>query len=260
MYRLFVAGHFVVRRTERFWGGLARDLAIEQVLMRSLKSTGGLTRGRGFEESQRQVWLLSMPSCSELNNAMQELTSQEYHTSDQHKDCSKSRMERDNKDLHTIFLFLKDRIPLTDSEDGMLRNIANGIVAEKHVNVEKAKQCGEEIIQNMIGKNVSEYSFKKSKQAVTLKPRKGLLLDGERIHIDPQTSFQRFLLAAKIKEEDVEEMFQYELCDSPPSMFDSAGFMRVANKSDLAETLWDLTKKMRCQLMRQGTFSKKVKM
>ena len=38
----------VVRRSERFWAELSSDLIIEQVLMRSVKTTGGLTRGRGF--------------------------------------------------------------------------------------------------------------------------------------------------------------------------------------------------------------------
>ena len=47
VYRMFKDGHFVVRRTNRNWSGLPTDLIIEQVLMRSLKTTGGLTRGTG---------------------------------------------------------------------------------------------------------------------------------------------------------------------------------------------------------------------
>ena len=42
--------------------------------MRSVKTTGGLTRGRGFSETQRLVWLLSTPVTAEINNAMQGLT------------------------------------------------------------------------------------------------------------------------------------------------------------------------------------------
>ena len=41
-----------------YWAGLSTDLVIEQVLMRSIKSTGGLTRGRGMAEIQRLLWLL----------------------------------------------------------------------------------------------------------------------------------------------------------------------------------------------------------
>ena len=43
VYRHFKAGHHVLRRTDRFWGGLSTDLTIEQILMRSVKSSGGLT-------------------------------------------------------------------------------------------------------------------------------------------------------------------------------------------------------------------------
>ena len=50
VYRDFVSGFHVVRRSDRLWAGLSTDLVIEQVLMRSLKTSGGLTRGRGFTE------------------------------------------------------------------------------------------------------------------------------------------------------------------------------------------------------------------
>ena len=44
-------GFHVIRRSDRFWAGLSSDLVIEQVLMRSVKSSGGLTHGRGMAES-----------------------------------------------------------------------------------------------------------------------------------------------------------------------------------------------------------------
>ena len=37
------------------------DLVIEQTLMRSLKSTGGLTRGSGMTEDMINLWTLSAP-------------------------------------------------------------------------------------------------------------------------------------------------------------------------------------------------------
>ena len=74
VYGDFVSGLHVVRRSDRLWAGLSTDLVIEQVLMRSLKTSGGLTRGRGFREQQRLIWLLSMLACAETNRAMQELT------------------------------------------------------------------------------------------------------------------------------------------------------------------------------------------
>lgn len=62
VYGRFMDGFHAVRRSDRYWAGLSTDLIIEQVLMRSLKTSGGLTRGRGMTEQQRLIWLLSTPA------------------------------------------------------------------------------------------------------------------------------------------------------------------------------------------------------
>ena len=50
--------------------------------MRRLKSTEGLTGGRGMTEKQRLSWLLSMPSCVEVANTVQELRGKQYNQGD----------------------------------------------------------------------------------------------------------------------------------------------------------------------------------
>ena len=55
VHRKVEAGVHVVRRSNRLRAGLSTDLVIEQVLMRSLKASGGLTRGRGMTERQRVI-------------------------------------------------------------------------------------------------------------------------------------------------------------------------------------------------------------
>ena len=49
------------------------DLFIESVLMAGLKSTGGLTRGLGFNESTRLLFLLSRPICAEISQSIFEI-------------------------------------------------------------------------------------------------------------------------------------------------------------------------------------------
>ena len=56
VYRKFLDGFHVVRRSNQCWAGPSSDLVIEQTLMRSLKSTGGLTRGSGMTEDMRNLW------------------------------------------------------------------------------------------------------------------------------------------------------------------------------------------------------------
>ena len=46
LHQKFVEEYHTVRRTERQWARLWTDVVIEQVQIRSLKSRGGLTRGR----------------------------------------------------------------------------------------------------------------------------------------------------------------------------------------------------------------------
>ena len=107
VYRKFVAGFHVVRRSDRLWAGLSTDLIIEQVLMRSLKTSGGLTRGRGMTEQQRLTWLLSMPACAEVNRAMQELTDVKYSTGMQNKEMTKARQARDMDTKYSALCFAR---------------------------------------------------------------------------------------------------------------------------------------------------------
>lgn len=51
LYQKFSEGHHCIRRSDRYWSGLWTDLCIEQILMRSMKARGGLTRGGGMTES-----------------------------------------------------------------------------------------------------------------------------------------------------------------------------------------------------------------
>jgi hypothetical protein len=75
LYNMFVEhGFHVIRRSDRFWGGLSSDLVIEQTLMKSVKSRGGLTRGCGMDEGVRSVWVCSMHECANMHIAMSSMT------------------------------------------------------------------------------------------------------------------------------------------------------------------------------------------
>ena len=76
-------GYHVVRPSDRFWAGLSPDLIIEQVLMRSVKTLDGVTRGKGMTENQRLVWVLSMPVYASINETMQKFSGVSYETSGQ---------------------------------------------------------------------------------------------------------------------------------------------------------------------------------
>ena len=110
VYKAFASGYHVVRRSDRYWAGLSTDLIIEQVLMRSLKTTGGLTRGSGMTEQQRVTWLLSTPACAQTSCAMQDLVGIQCEHSDQSKDMSETRQKRDVEDTVVILNPLKANV------------------------------------------------------------------------------------------------------------------------------------------------------
>ena len=80
LHQKFVEENHTVRRTERQWAVLWTDVMIEQVQIRSLKSRGGLTRGRGMTESVRQQWLYSTQACAEIHDAMTSLDGKHHIT------------------------------------------------------------------------------------------------------------------------------------------------------------------------------------
>ena len=121
IYELFEKGYHTIRRSDRLWAGLSPDLVIEQVLMRSIKTVGGLTRGRGMNDLQRAICLLSKPAVAEVNRAMQEFT---YATSDQHKEVSNSRIERDHYDSVKVAEYFLEKFPFGQGRE--LINIDNG--------------------------------------------------------------------------------------------------------------------------------------
>jgi len=236
VYRHFQDGLHVIRRSDRYWAGLSSDLVIEQVLMRSMKTNGGLTRGRGMGEQQRLVWLLSMPACAEVNRTMQELTGVSYDSGEQNKEMTQARLTHDWKDTQKIRECLQERDPFSVL-DTSLRSIYSGVHAQSAVNVDNAREVGNSILERMKGVTIADYTFKRSHQVVTLDSKSVLKIEGATIQIDPQLLFQRLIIAAKMTN-SIENVFKYELCSYPPALFDSMQMLRQPQKTALANAIW----------------------
>ena len=235
LYESFSNGEFVLRRTDKHWGGLSPDLVIEQVLMRSLKTAGGLTHGRGMAEQQRLTWSMSRPICAEVNACLQSLTSTAYVGSDQHIECLPSRISRDRKDLMTIITFLTNMSPFTHTKE--LRNIASGVTAAVNVNVDQALQIGEKILHSMTGMDSEKYTFRKRDKVITLATRNSVNVNDDVIQIDPWLLFQRLSSVAVSSQCNMVDVFKFELCSYPPSLFDASGLLRQADKPSLVSAL-----------------------
>ena len=97
-----------------------------------------------------------MPVCARINETMQKFIGVSYETSDQHKDVSAARQERDVSDTVDLIDYLNERDPFVQSDS--LFNI---------VNVEKGREIGLKIVESMAGKSTltSSHSGKLIKQS-----------------------------------------------------------------------------------------------
>jgi hypothetical protein len=238
LYEQFIKnGHHTVRRSNRHWAGLSTDLVIEQVMMRSIKSRGGLTRGRGFTETVRLMWILTMHKCGEVFESISSFTGLAHITSEQHVEMGESRIKRDNADLNNIISWLSLHDPFMQS-DNNLRSLSTGLTSSEsdNVNCDVAEQIGATIQQKLDGSAFWSVKLKRSDKVNTLIDlTKNIKIGQEVVHVDPLTLFSRLIVVLD-RSDGGEKAFQYELTPTPTSLFRN-GFMRKATKSTLAEAL-----------------------
>ena len=89
----------------------------------------------------------------------------------------------------------------------------------------------------MEGAKVSDFSFKRKDQVVTLASKGSIKVDGENVQLDTQLLFQRLVQAAK---SDLQHALEFELCTVPKALFESPDLLHEAQKSTLADAIWKL--------------------
>ncbi|CAC5384538.1 unnamed protein product [Mytilus coruscus] len=148
-------------------------------------------------------------------------------------------MEIDNKDSTLLTEYLTDRNPFTN--DKTLQNIEIGMVADIDVNADEAKTVGDKIVESLAGHLVSEISFKKKDQIVTLDAKRS---SGSNIsqqpQVDPQLMFQRLTAVGQESLNNTAELFEYELSSFPSSLFKANGLPKQEGKATLADAIWNM--------------------
>lgn len=71
------------------------------------------------------------------------------------------------------------------------------------VHVDNACEIGTKDLEETVGKSVTDYSFKKSQQAVTMNEKTSIKVSGEVISVAPQLLFQWLTTAANIYVSDI---------------------------------------------------------
>ena len=80
--------------------------------------------------------------------------------------------------------------------DENLVSISTGIHANSSVNVDEAKSKGLDIIKDMDGKSIQDYTFRRKHQVVTMASKQTVNIDKEQVQIDPNLLFQRLASCA----------------------------------------------------------------
>ena len=191
-------------------------------------------------EEQRSLWTMSTPITSQYNQAMQEFNELSYTTSEQHKEATQARVQRDSSDLEKLKTSLAVYSPF--SQDPTLRNIVNGGVADGDVNVHEFESVGRNIMDKMIGQSVFSIAFKRKDNAKTLANISSVKVSPERT-IDPGLLFQRFLVVSKLGVLSLEDVMKYELSPFPPVLFEARKVLRKPDKPQLANVITDYATK-----------------
>ena len=130
LYEQFISGKHSVSRTGKNWSSVPTDLSIEQSLNCSIKSQGGLTRGSGFSESVRNLWILCLSYLARLDNVLSEFAGLNGRVEIGNKELSVTRQAKDMVHTDVVYKRLTERNPFL-VEDTNLYSLSTGIVSDK---------------------------------------------------------------------------------------------------------------------------------
>ena len=206
--------------------------------MKSVKSTGGLTRGRGMQEGTRHLWALSLNHLASINNAMKLLAGSYVKRSEQHIDFGPSRLTQNHTDWKRFKDWLTARNPFT-FEDSNLHSLSTGFISiagEDEINCDDSGRTGANIQAGMDGKTFTEVRFKRNDQAKPLDwYQNTVTIDEVKVYINSKSLLTRLAAVAK-REENGESYFYYEMTNEPVSLFKNM-MMRKPDKPSLRKAL-----------------------
>ena len=111
--------------------------------MRTLKTSGGMTNGRGITDSTLAKWVHALPRCALTCDALERFTGVHTGTSEQHKDMRPSTQSRDNKDRGVFVGWLNAHPPFAGYKADRLVSLSTGAVADVSANCDNAVAIGQ---------------------------------------------------------------------------------------------------------------------
>ncbi|GBM17758.1 hypothetical protein AVEN_99641-1 [Araneus ventricosus] len=104
-------------------------MIIEQSLMKSMHTDGGISRGRSTQESVISKWVYSMHATNTVCEGLEDLANVKMDTTDKRVDASDSRAKRDTEDIKKLreWFLLHDPFPVVEK----IISIASGVIGDE---------------------------------------------------------------------------------------------------------------------------------
>ena len=203
-------GYHSVRRSDRHWAGLWSDLIIEQVMMKSIKSRLGLTRGRSFTKSTRHQWVHTARQCAVIYEAMPSVTKATLANSEKHVELGVSRKNRDISDLSKIKAWFREHNPFEGGPE--LRSLSTGICNDGTVICDNSEKTGKEIQKRLDNVYLHDASVTRRLKVRNIESlyNSVKISDKKFVVIKPTALFLRLIAIAQ-RENKIERFFSYEL-------------------------------------------------
>ena len=246
------AGYWTIRRSNRFWSENFTDQTIEQVLMRMLKSRGGLAHGGSVTASTQAKLVHIIPRAVPICGSLESLSGVNTGTTDQHKDIRPSsrasdglhfKRFKDSLSQHSPFIYkgeYKDR----------LMCISTGFIAPPPANAEMAIELGEAAAEQLTGKTYADVKLKRNDKVTSIgATTNSAEVRGCKVEIDPISLF----LPVMQKPDEMKDHLTYEFSKHQPSLFDGS-LMRKTTESVLAEKLRSGVRSSRAEQIQDAFF------
>ena len=229
-YELFTTkGYFTIRRSDKFWCGTWSDMTIEQSLMRTMKCLGGLTHGRGVQESVLSKWTLGMVFLHNICDEVEKFCNVDFSSSEQHVEMRSSRVNRDNDDVKKLMDWLCNHPPFPEVKDIM--SISTGVIGDEKINCHMSYEIGCTGISKIIGSDFYTVKFKRNDRIKSLGVMNtAIRIEEDIVPINPLLIFQRMCIA-KESEQELEKFLTYELAPFPLSLFNDEGMRKCVKSS-----------------------------
>ncbi|GBO13778.1 hypothetical protein AVEN_34892-1 [Araneus ventricosus] len=139
-------------------------MVIEQTLMRSMKSSGGLTGGRGVSDSVLAIWVGGSPTAVTICSSIEEFAGKVFSSGEQHIDFRVSRRKSDEQDTFKIYEWFVNHPPFPELPS--LMSLSTGVIGNSKTNSYQALEIGTRMMKSFIGSNFGD--IKQSKKNVVL--------------------------------------------------------------------------------------------